>query len=86
VHNPCVICAAPASIFINLNKSAAAVAIRGDADACVNLCAADGSGTKGRSSRAPSRRSVRGVPDGGRFPVALDRVRGLRQEHRHIIQ
>jgi hypothetical protein len=45
VQNPCVFCEAPASVFIDMEKSAAAAAIRGDADAYAKPCVADGSGS-----------------------------------------
>jgi hypothetical protein len=76
-------------VLINMKKSSsAAAAIRGDADAYANPCVAGGRwfGDERSSSRAPSRRGVRGEPGGGGAPVALDRVHGLRQEQHHIIQ
>jgi hypothetical protein len=69
-----------------MTKYAAVAAIHGDADAYVNPCVADGSGMRGRSSSVSSRCGVRGEPCGGRAPIALDQVGGLRQEHHHIIQ
>jgi hypothetical protein len=72
-------------VLINMTKYATA-AIYGDADAYVNPCVVDGSRTRGRSSRVSSRCGVRGEPCGGGALVALDQVRGLCQEQRHIIQ